>query len=218
MPGGLLPRRGGGVVGDAAPLTVDHTRLLFFLAGQPHVRDEQRGRVYFNPWFGDETAAETRRQNLVEFLTTRQAAPILLVAEAPGYWGCAQTGVPLTDPRTLAGTTDGESENTATYFYEALRDFSILDEVVMWNIFPFHPYQLGQPAKNRTPYDPEVKRHADLVKLFAPASRQLVIAVGGKARTGLAHVGIRADHIPHPSRRKTQFRDGLWRLVQSRNR
>ena len=196
-------------------MTVDHARLLEFLAGQPHGHNRPDGKVFFNPWYGDETAAKTKRQNLVEFLTARQAAPMLLVAEAPGYWGCAQTGVPLTDPRTLEGTTDGESEQTATYFYEALRDFSILDDVVMWNIFPFHPYEPGQPEKNRKLSDPEAKRHADLVRRFAPTSRQLVVAVGGKARTGLAHAGIRAHHIPHPIRRKTQFRDGLWELVQS---
>jgi uracil-DNA glycosylase len=188
---------------------VNSERLLKFLSGQPH------GNDYFNPWFGEDAETRQRRDNLLAFLSARQRASVLLVAEAPGYRGCRKSGVPLTDPRTLQGTTTGETEKTATRVYDALRDFSILDDVVMWNIFPFHPHPLGVPNDNRTPSVREAKQYADLVRLFAPASRKLVVAVGGRAKAGLAEVGIRAEHVPHPSRLKTKFRDGLWELVQS---
>lgn len=205
MSNGRLPRRQGSVLHDVAPLTVDHEGLLGFLMRQPH------GFDYFNPWYGDDEAANQRRRNLLEFLQERRAAPILLVAEAPGYRGCRQTGVPLTDPSELSGT--GTEERTATYVYEALRDFGIVDDVVMWNVFPFHPHPPGVHDRNRRLLDSEAKPFAPLVRFFAPASRSLVVAVGGKAKLGMTSAGIRFSHIPHPIRRKTQFRQGLATLV-----
>jgi len=210
--GGLLPRRGGGAFGDTAPLTVDHARLLKLLAEQPHARNQPHGREYFNPWFGDEPAAEQRRRNLVEFVNSRQSAPILLVAEAPGHRGCAKSGVPLTDMSELSG--DGEQEQTARYVYDALRDFGILNDVVMWNVFPFHPHYPGRLDTNRSPSEIECKKYAHFVHLFAPNSRRLVVGVGTKAKSGLSHVGIQAFPVRHPSHGgKKAFRSGLRALL-----
>jgi hypothetical protein len=121
----------------------------------------------------------------------------LLVAEAPGHRGCSQSGVPLTDLSELSG--DGEEELTARYVYDALGDLGILNEVVMWNIFPFHPHYPGKLDRNRSPSAVEAKKYAHLVHLFAPMSRRLVVAVGVKAQTGLNRAGIQASSIRHPS-------------------
>jgi len=192
-------------------LTVDYERLLKFLAEHPHGRKQPHGRDYFNPWYGDDAEPEQRRANLAGFLEARQAAPILLVAEAPGYKGCGRSGIPLTNPDP---SVDGEQEDTARFVHEALAELGITDDVVMWNIFPFQPHKPGEIETNRSPSDLEAKQYSYLIHLFAPKSRSLVVAIGAKARFGLESAGIRAAHVRHPSKGGNRlFLQGLRTLI-----
>ena len=115
------------------------------------------------------------------------------------------------DPKWLG--SGPETEKTARIVFETLAALGIVDEVVAWNIFPFHPHPVGNPTVNDKLSDSRAKLHADLVYHFAPSSRRLVVAVGSKARLGLEHVGISFSHIPHPARRRTAFAEGLAALV-----
>jgi hypothetical protein len=202
---------------EPSPQTVDVERLIAILAGVPHQTDSPK--PYFNPWCGSDDLAVRRRGNLIAVLEQRQRAGILLVAEAPGHLGARKSGVPLTDPLTLDSSSSEPAETTATRIYRTLRDLQVSDrDVLMWNIFPFHPFKSGHPATNRTVLVSEARLYADLAWLFAPSTRDLVVAVGRKAEKGLRGVGIPfARYLPHPSRTRyyPAFRDGLGELVES---
>ncbi len=73
--------------------------------------DSKSLNIYQFEWKNEEDAkiAEVRRENLCFYLETikelkekNQSCPLyLFIGEAPGRWGCFQTGVPFTDINTL---------------------------------------------------------------------------------------------------------------------
>ena len=186
--------------------SVDKERLMGFLMGTPH------GPNWWNPWFGDSQDAEQRRDELVCHLTARSAAPILMVGIAPGHKGARKSGVPFTDPETLGG--EGR-EQTATNVQSVLRDLDIRDMTVLWNVFPFHPLEVDDPASNRDLSSAEEQQFAPLVNHFQPRRRALVLAVGRPAARGLKLIGVKANYVCHPARNKHQrFRDDVTAQVE----
>jgi uracil-DNA glycosylase len=172
----------------------------------------------FNPYQQENPGGAIRQSNLAHYLC-RMAAhqPVtILVGEAPGYRGCRVTGVPFTSekillsdpsPFGLFGLAAGflacdeinspQSEATASTLWKVL---SALEECpLLWNAFPFHPYQPGDPLSNRGPRSKETDlgRQAltELLDLFP--IRQ-VIAVGNVAYDALLRWGIAAEKIRHP--------------------
>src|SRR4051794_13057090 len=90
--------------------------------------------------------ARVRRDRLARYLAARDAAPILLVGEAPGYRGARVSGIPFTSERQLTGT--GPAEASATIVHRVLAELDIAGDVLLWNIVPTHP---GTASANRAP-------------------------------------------------------------------
>ena len=104
----------------------------------------------FNMYRDGERAA-LLRERLARYLDERSDAPILLVAEAPGYRGTRVSGIPLTSERQLTGA--GPSEATATVVHRVLVELGIEDDVLLWNVVPTHP---GTRTSNRPPTRTEI--------------------------------------------------------------
>ncbi len=187
----------------------------------------------YNQYSPNQPENATRCHNLRLYLhQMQQRQPtILLVGEAPGYRGCRLTGVPFVSPAILqTGTPSGlfgagngwqtsrewpdiQNEASATIVWETLagiRPFPLL-----WNAFPFHPHQPGQPQSNRTPKRSELgwgRPFLDQLLQIFPI--KTIVAVGNKAEQALTGWGIDHSKVRHPSHGgKLDFRRGVGEIV-----
>jgi uracil-DNA glycosylase len=138
------------------------------------------------------------RERLDAYLEDRSHAPILLVAEAPGYRGTRVSGIPLTSERQLTGV--GPAEATATIVHRVLDELGVHDDVLLWNLVPTHP---GTERSNRRPTRAEVEHGATFLAELARGRR--VVPVGR-----LAHERLGGRYVRHPSHGgAAAFRHGL---------
>jgi hypothetical protein len=194
-----------------------------------------------NPYAGP--GASARLRNLRAYLGAvaggfETGGPrVLLVGEAPGYRGCAVTGVPFTSRQVLASGVEvgrwglfpagefeaGEAlgrpwaEATATLVWRHLPGAlaSLPGPPLLWNAFPFHPYALvegGEGGTNRGLARAEREegvRYLRLVLDLFPGGR--AVAVGRVAAGALARVGVRPLAVlRHPAHGgATRFAEGL---------
>ena len=188
-------------------------------------------------------APQIRRANLRAALdAVASSAPdgrpdVLVVAEAPGPWGCRFSGIPFTNERQLvdpefpvdgtpssrqfAETGEPLNEYSGTIYWDAMLPH--WGRFWTWNAVPFHPHKDGQPRTIRTPTVREIRRWhgvlAELVEILEPAA---VVAVGRKAEGALEAVGARPVYIRHPSQGgATLFREGmaaLWNRLDATDR
>ncbi len=172
------------------------------------VSDEDQ--LFCNPY-----RREVCKYNLLNYMRhlLDYGVDIMLIGEAPGYRGCALTGIPFTDEVQLKlsqndyalGTwprldeMGNTSERSASAMWSVLRKYHIVP--LMWNIFPFHPYQAGNISSNRTPTQTELKEGLayvrELISIFDIDSTQ-IFAIGKKAKLML---GLRDDshYVRHPA-------------------
>lgn len=155
----------------------------------------------------------------------------LLIGEAPGYHGCHFSGVPFTSeaqivhgrvPRVICDRiTRGDvprKEASATVMWGVLHGLHIERDTVMWNAYPWHPYQNGDPKSNRTPNVRELKEAMPVTRMvvghFPYAA---VIAVGQVARRTLEKMDIEVRHcVRHPSMGgANQFRTMMADIVMT---
>ena len=188
------------------------------------------GERLFNPYTpDDDPAAALRRANLARYLTDMRAHEPrwLLLFEAPGYRGCALSGIPVTSERIMltgidkwglfgAGyqpTSDhpeGVAEMTATILWEALPAY--LDQPpLIWNTVPLHPHKRGDRQSNRPPLVGEIRMGQPFVeRIMALFGFERVFAVGRKAERTLNELGIATTYLRHPSQGgKAKFIAGL---------
>lgn len=138
------------------------------------------------------------RARLTGYLTDRGDAPILLVAEAPGYRGTRVSGIPLTSERQLTGS--GPAEASATIVHRVLAEAALVDLVLLWNLVPTHP---GTATSNRRPTRKEIDASAPFLAQLAAGRR--VIPVGR-----LAHARLGGRYVRHPSHGGAKaFAEGL---------
>ena len=196
--------------------------------------DEPAGDRMFNPYRDtdghDGLEAPARRRANLEAAADAVAAAggrpeVLVVAEAPGPWGCRFSGVPFTNERQLldpAFPVDGRP--TSRQFAESgepINEYSgsIYWDAMLphwgrfwtWNAVPLHPHKAGEPLTIRTPGVRETRRWhgllAGVVEALEPAA---VVAVGRKAEGALGAVGASALYVRHPSQGgATRFREGI---------
>ena len=156
---------------------------------------------------------KAKAHNLEIYLRAALESPhIVFIGEAPGYHGCAKTGIPFTSSEQLQigvhpfidsimnqiQSTDADSEMTAKCFWEAMAQNNIIP--IAWNVFPFHPHQSGNQNSNRTPDEDEIEEGTEyLYALLNLVSLKCIIAVGGKAHALLTSLQIEHLHVRHPS-------------------
>jgi hypothetical protein len=160
-----------------------------------------------------------RRANLTRYLTLLHDAGsrVLMLAEAPGWRGMSNTGVPFMSVRELdarpglvTGASDGDGfsvppeptapwEASSRIVWAALRDW-VGPLPVAWGVFPHHPFVAGDPRTNRTPRPAEVRDGAPVaLELAAAMGIEHVVAVGRKAQGALAEAGVDAVAVRHPA-------------------
>lgn len=194
------------------------------------LQDENVGGDVYNFYHAARTNA--RRHNLQRYLTDmKQLRPdTLLVGEAPGYNGCARTGVPFSSERLLRegvcggmlfGAHNGyivsggdvRSEQSAKAMWEVLESLPRLP--LLWNAYPFHPHPLDNRNANRKPRKSELMRGGWFLReLMALFGIERVIAVGNAAEAVLLVSGIDHEKVRHPSYGgKRAFAEGLHALL-----
>ncbi len=156
-------------------------------------------------------AADIRRENLVRYLEAIGSAPeVVVVAEAPGPWGCRFSGVPITSESQLVASdfpVDGRrtsrrdapyTEYSASIFWRVMLPF--FPRFLVWNALPFHPHRADEPLSIRTPRVSELRSFESVTELIVRAVRpRAVVALGRKAQGQLAWSGIDCRYVRHPS-------------------
>ena len=95
----------------------------------------------------------------------------------------------------------GFNEPTDTVVWNALNKHGLASrDVILWNIFPFHPYKEDKLLSNRTPTTAELDQgieYAQLLLKLVPGMQ--VVAIGQKAAGTLERYGVKCTAVPHPS-------------------
>ncbi len=193
--------------------------LIGALAKQEGTREME------NPYHGKSKEAVIRRMNLRKYLLKmiRMRPDVLLVGEAPGYKGCAITGIPFTSERVLASNSffrgqDFECLNRADKLASEISAtilWGILDtcreKPLLWNMYPFHPHLPGNRQSNRTPGREELKSGVEyLQKLLRIFPVKKIIALGRKAESMLLELDLCPVYVRHPANAgKRQFEKGI---------
>ena len=168
-----------------------------------------------------------KAKNLAVYLTYMKNNPpvYLFVGEAPGYGGCALTGIPFTDEFRLisSGKTEcfpllssdygivsevpHKKEESATIIWDVFSRTSFFP--LLWNIVPFHPHESNNSESNRTPEISEIEAHCwfvkDLLELFPSINQENgIYAVGRKPQRGLENMRLLktnddSKYIRHPA-------------------
>lgn len=179
--------------------------------------NDEPGSGLFNPYLSLDSgwdrdhAVAIRRRNLEAYVRQRTAAPrILLLAEAPGPWGCRFSGVPITSEAQLLDPDfplQGEqssnaavphAEYSASIYWRILKPW--YTDIFTWNTIPFHPFKPGKTMSIRTPRVAEIRRFLPVTQEVIDAvAPECVLAVGRKAERALAELDVECTYVRHPS-------------------
>lgn len=179
-----------------------------------------------------------RRRNLKLYLEQLAdiGSKIVLIGEAPSYRGGRLTGIPfVSETVMLSGVqtrngqvlgaslgyrkaTTGEkcsTEASCTMVWGTIREIDPLP--LLWNAFPFHPFQPGNPLSNRMPTAGELAIGAPFIERLVKLFRfEHIVAVGNHADASLTKLGIAHEKVRHPSMAgKPKFVAGMARISQS---
>ena len=167
-----------------------------------------------NLYRGNSFESRVRRWNLNLYLEKMKTTSpkVLFLGEAPGYKGCKLTGIPFTSEKMVAANSffssqdykfinsadKLESEISATIVWNELESFE--RKPLIWNIFPFHPYQENDPNSNRTPNNAELNLGREVLEqLLTIFSIEKIVAVGRKPESRLTELGIDFAYVRHPA-------------------
>ncbi len=180
-----------------------------------------------NLYAGNSKESVIRKHNLLTYLEKMKSLNprFLLLGEAPGYKGCRLTGVPFTSEKILANHSffqdfgfqfineKLESEQSATIVWNVLQDLN--NKPLIWNIFPFHPYDGNDYQSNRTPNENELELGKSyLDKLLEIFDIDIIAAVGRKPESKLKDIGIEYRYVRHPANGgKNKFVDGINEII-----
>lgn len=176
--------------------------------------------LVFNPWkdvdkWDTYPAAAKRRVERLRLHFDRKDVKLVLVGEAPGYQGCHFSGIPFTSERLLLeGEVPGVpmveriscrekpwSEPSATVVWRMLKEVKLAEHTVLWNAFPFHPFQTRSVYSNRKPTWTEISRTCHITRLVLGMYEDArVLCVGRVAQQLLlAMMGVPYPYLRHPA-------------------
>jgi len=118
---------------------------------------------------------------------------------------------------TNSQRSHGFNEPTATVVWKEIIDSKISPyDVLLWNIFPFHPYKTGL-LTNRTPGSNELMHGITYVKkLIKLCPKAKIISIGQSSANTLDEHGIKNIRLRHPSNGGvTDFRTGFKQIFSS---
>jgi uracil-DNA glycosylase len=173
-------------------------------------------------------APERRRANLEMFLSAAVSRKVdtIWIARDLGYRGGRRTGVPLTDEvhldamsRLFGGLSISRAtvgpvvaERTAAVIWRVIEELNC--PLFLWNVFPFHPHEAGDPMSNRchTRSERDMCRPI-LTALFEMLRPRRIIAIGRDAQMALTDLGIEVNPVRHPSYGgQNEFIGGVFNL------
>ena len=95
----------------------------------------------------------------------------------------------------------GFNEPTDTVVWSTLQNHGLAAfDVILWNIFPWHPHKGGKLLTNRTPSTSELDIGVEYAKLLLElVPRMQIVAIGQKAADTLGRYGIACKAVRHPS-------------------
>lgn len=182
---------------------------------------ELRFEHAFNPYadvcpcYDLQEAPTLRRDALTSVIdcALERGVDSLRVGEAPGHLGARRTGLPFTDdyaleahgerwglnlPRPTTGAWIKEPTTQAVW-KELPR---VKERVFLWNVFPLHPHEPGEPFSNREPNAQEFAagrealreltdalNPARLVAIGKVAAKEIEGAGGGREVVAVRHPG-----------------------------
>jgi uracil-DNA glycosylase len=162
-----------------------------------------------------ESSPAIRCTNLLTYCHAMQnsATRMLWLGRDLGYRGGRRTGIALTDefhldvliekyrmPGLAKATADPDvrKERTATEVWKLLVE--VRQPVFLWNVFPFHPFEVDKPFTNRRHTSREFDQCADiltgLLNLLCPTT---IVVLGADAEAAALRLGLRCERVRHPS-------------------
>lgn len=175
-------------------------------------------------------AAASRRKNLRTYLSAVEAIGVdtIWMGRDLGYRGGRRTGLALTDEFHLpelssvypgclskqATRGPAVAERTAAEIWAVLRAIKI--PPLLWNVFPFHPHEPGNPFSNRRFTNRELGEVDELnIELITWLKIKKIVAIGQDAARYAERFGVHTVTIRHPSYGGVrEFRDGMEKLYQ----
>lgn len=173
-------------------------------------------------------APSLRRQALRSYLDAALALGVdtIWMGRDLGYRGGRRTGLALTDeqhlvslPAVYPGSSAAKAthgpvivERTATEIWSLLAQIDL--PPLLWNVFPFHPHEPGQPFTNRKFASRELLAVDELNReLISWLRIRRIIAIGQDAASYAGDFGVAVECVRHPSYGGVaEFRDGIRRL------
>ncbi len=175
----------------------------------------------FNPYtdrcavFDRADAPSTRAQALIAMIEKAAASPVdaIWVGRDLGYRGGRRTGLALTDEVNASAhmsrwgveidrPTVGAvvAERTAAVIWTMLGQIDA--RVFLWNVFPLHPHEQGQPFTNRAHNSKERRAGEEILALLIALLRpHRIFAIGNDATQSAGRIDDRLPVISvrHPS-------------------
>lgn len=118
-----------------------------------------------------------------------------------GEWNYQRTSNPESALLNPSQKAKGFNEPTDTVVWNALNRHGLAAfDVILWNIFPFHPHKAGKLLSNRTPSTAELDIGVEYAKMLLElAPKMQIVAIGQKAADTLRRYGIDCVAVRHPS-------------------
>ncbi|MCB5188873.1 uracil-DNA glycosylase [Methylobacillus caricis] len=157
---------------------------------------------------------KVRRRNLTSYLEAveKLKTDTIWMGRDLGYRGGRRTGLALTDEQRLSlfaqlypgalpqKATKGPviAERTATEIWNILT--RLAQPPLLWNVFPFHPHEPGNPLTNRRFTSRELAMVSELNhSLISWLDIKRIICIGQDAAAYAKSLGLEVDCVRHPS-------------------